>query len=403
MKKRILFVDDEALVLQGLQRMLRPMRSEWEMRFVDTGAKALDLMSREAFDVVISDMRMPGMNGAELLGEVLKRFPKTVRLVLSGHADRDLVLKCIGSTHQYLSKPCDPEELKSAITRAGELERSLRDQTLRSLISRMDRLPSMPSLYVEIVDKLQNPQITLEEIGAIIARDLGMTAKILKLVNSAFFGLGRQISSPAEAVSYLGVDTIKSLVLSINAFSQFSSSASGGFSAEALWVHSQQTAGLAKEIARLEHAELKLMDEAFVAGLLHDTGKLVLAANFPEQYRRVIEAAPRNSAELLATEEAICGANHAEIGGYLLGLWGLPVPVVEAIALHHQPHRCPHVVFSPLTAVHAASGLIHQQSSPDQPMHVEIDLAYLQKLGVSQRLETWRAAAIANLQPQVIS
>src|SRR6185369_2652759 len=146
MRKRILFVDDEPLVLEGLQRMLRPMRAEWEMAFVDKGAKALELMAQTPFDVVISDMRMPGMNGAELLAEVLKRFPKTVRLILSGHADRDLVLKCVGSTHQYLSKPCQPDELKAVITRAGDLDQSLRDQSLRQLVSRMDRLPSMPSL-----------------------------------------------------------------------------------------------------------------------------------------------------------------------------------------------------------------------------------------------------------------
>src|SRR5579862_2782921 len=288
-KKRILFVEDESLVLQGLQRMLRPMRAEWEMVFVESGDKALELMEQALFDVVVSDMRMPGMNGAELLAEVLKRFPKTVRLVLSGHADRDLVLKCSGSTHQYLSKPCEPEELKSAITRAGDLEQSLRDQNLRQLISRMDRLPSMPSLYVEIVEKLQDPQIGLEEIGGIVAKDLAMTAKILKLVNSAFFGLGRQISSPVEAVSYLGVDTIKSLVLSIHAFSQFADSKFKDFSIDALWVHSQQTAGLAKEIIRLEQGEPKVMDESFVAGLLHDTGKLVLASNFPAEYDQVLQ------------------------------------------------------------------------------------------------------------------
>jgi len=400
-KKRILFVDDESLVLQGLQRMLRPMRAEWEMVFVESGAKALELMEQAPFDVVVSDMRMPGMNGAELLAEVLKRFPKTVRLVLSGHADRDLVLKCIGSTHQYLSKPCEPEELKSAITRAGDLEQSLRDQNLRQLISRMDRLPSMPSLYVEIVEKLQDPQIGLEEIGGIVAKDLAMTAKILKLVNSAFFGLGRQISSPVEAVSYLGVDTIKSLVLSIHAFSQFADSKFKDFSIDALWVHSQQTAGLAKEIIRLEQGEPKVMDESFVAGLLHDTGKLVLASNFPAEYDQVLQVGRAGNIGLLTSEENTFGANHAEIGGYLLGLWGLPVPVVEAIALHHQPGRCPHPIFSPLTAVHVATALVNfQLTHNENNLNAELDLNYLNQLGVADRMTTWRAAAEANLHPQ---
>ena len=403
MKKRILFVDDELLVLEGLQRMLRSMRAEWEMVFTGSGAKALELMAQTPFDVVVSDMRMPGMNGAELLAEVLKRYPKTVRLILSGHADRDLVLKCVGSTHQYLSKPCQPEELKAAITRAGNLEASLRDQSLRQLVSRLDRLPSIPALYVQIVEKVQDPEIGLDEIGDIVGKDIAMTAKILKLVNSAFFGLGRQISSPAEAVSYLGVETIKSLVLSIHAFSQFSSVRLGTFSIDSLWLHSQQTAGLAKEIARMEDAENRVLDDSFVAGLLHDTGKLVLASNFPGEYDAVLAAAGNEPRALLAAEEQSFGANHAEVGGYLLGLWGLPVPVVEAIALHHQPAHCPHLAFSPLSAVHAADALAHSLAPGSQTsLEEELDLNYLMKLGLDTRVAYWRAAAEANLQPQPI-
>lgn len=401
MKKRILFVDDELLVLEGLQRMLRSMRAEWEMVFIDTGSKALELMAQTQFDVVVSDMRMPGMNGAELLAEVLKRYPKTVRLILSGHADRDLVLKCVGSTHQYLSKPCQPEELKAAITRAGNLEASLRDQSLRQLVARLDRLPSIPALYVQIVEKVKDPEIGLDEIGDIVGKDIAMTAKILKLVNSAFFGLGRQISSPAEAVSYLGVETIKSLVLSIHAFSQFSSVRLGTFSIDSLWLHSQQTAGLAKEIARMEDVENRVLDDSFVAGLLHDTGRLVLASNFPGEYDAVLAAVGSESRALLAAEEQSFGANHADVGGYLLGLWGLPVPVVEAIALHHQPAQCPHLVFSPLSAVHAADALAHSLAPGAQTsLEEELDLNYLMKLGLDTRVAYWRAAAEANLQPQ---
>jgi HD-like signal output (HDOD) protein len=399
-KKRILFVDDEALVLDGLQRMLRPMRGEWDMRFVDSGAKALELMDQTAFDVVISDMRMPGMNGAELLAEVMTRFPKTVRLVLSGHADPELVLKCVASTHQYLSKPCQADELKAAITRAGELQLSLRDQNLRQLVSRMDRLPSMPSLYVKVVDKLRDPRIALDDIGDLVAKDLAMTAKILKLVNSAFFGLGREISSPAEAVSYLGLDTIKALVLSIHAFSQFANVRIGAFSIDALWAHSQSTAGLAKEIARLERAEQRVIDEAFVAGLLHDTGKLVLASNFASQYNQVLQAGQADSLALLAAEEAAFGANHAEVGAYLLGLWGLPVLVVEAIALHHQPSLCKHLAFAPLTAVHVADALVHVRAGGGaDAAEEEFDLVYLRKLGLAERVEVWRKAADTSLQP----
>jgi len=393
MRKRILFVDDELLVLEGLARMLRPKRNDWEMVFVDNGARALQLMAEAPFDVVISDMRMPGMNGAELLAQVLKRWPQTIRLVLSGHADQDLVLKCVGSTHQFLSKPCKPEELKAAIVRASELERSLHDRTLRELVSKMDRLPSMPALYVELIEMLRNPQIGLDEVGAVVAKDMAMTAKILKLVNSAYFGLGRQISSAVEAVSYLGLETIKSLVLCVHAFSQFSTAPAGTSFMDELWAHSQTTAGLAKEIARRENTGAKIEEEAFVAGLLHDTGKLVLASNFPAGYKQVLSAGGMGSPAVLSAEEDTFGANHAEVGAYLFGLWGLPTPVIEAVALHHHPRKSTHLAFSPLTAVHSANALANARSNAETDDAEFWDLEYLRELGLHERLGGWRALA----------
>ncbi len=402
MKSRILFVDDEALVLQGLQRMLRPMRGEWEMAFVESGPKALELLSQSPMDVVVSDMRMPGMTGADLLGEVMKRHPKTVRLILSGHADQDLILKCVGSAHQYLSKPCEPEMLKAAVMRALDLQNSVQDEKLQQLISQLDRLPSIPSLYTEILQKLQEQEVNMDSIGEIIAKDMGMTAKILKLVNSSFFGLRRQISSAAEAVAYIGLDTIKSLVLSFNSFSQFEKVKLGEFSIEKLWNHSQATAAVAKQIARLEKADQKTVDEAFVAGLLHDTGKLILASNRPEQYDEVLQSQRDQNLNSSTAEEQSFGANHADVGGYLLGLWGLPVPVVEAIAFHHHPSRSLNKAFSPLTAVHAANALVHaQQDGSSGTPENKLDLNYLGELGLRESLAAWSSAVQPNAEPEL--
>src|ERR1700678_767223 len=183
-KKRILFVDDEVMVLEGLQRMLRSMHREWDMYFVDCGEAALQLLATQPFDVIVSDMLMPRMNGAELLTRVMTLYPTTVRLILSGYADKDLILKCVGSTHQYLSKPCDAESLKATIQRASNLEAALQSDRLKKLVCQMSRRPSIPSLYLEVMEKASRPDILLEEVGAIIGRDLGMTAQVLKLSNS---------------------------------------------------------------------------------------------------------------------------------------------------------------------------------------------------------------------------
>ena len=178
-KKNILFVDDEPLVLQGLQRMLRFMRAEWQMEFVDTGPKALERMERQPFDVIVSDMRMPGMSGDQLLNQVMLRFPRTARLVLSGQADKDLVLRCVGSAHQYLIKPCDPDALRAGVNRAVSVGSLLADGKVQQLVGRMDHLPSVPSVYTDIVKLLQRPDATIQEVGQIISRDISMAANIL--------------------------------------------------------------------------------------------------------------------------------------------------------------------------------------------------------------------------------
>jgi HD-like signal output (HDOD) protein/CheY-like chemotaxis protein len=384
------------MVLQGLQRMLRSMRAEWELEFVESAEAALQLLDQKPFDVIISDMRMPRMNGAELLAEVMKRYPATVRLILSGYADKDLILKCVGSTHQYLAKPCDAESLKATVARASNLEDSLRNERLKTLVCQMDRLPSIPSLYMQVVEKASRFNTSVEEIGAIIGLDIGMTAQVLKLTNSAFFGLSRQFSNAAEAVAYLGLDTIKSLVLSIHAFSQFDKAETGALKIEALWSHSLQVAGLAKRISKLEGQEPKAIEEAFTAGMLHDIGKLVLAVNLPNEYTEATHLA-QSGLELPLAEHKVFGANHADVGGYLIGLWGLPVPVVEAVALHHSPSRATPPIFSPLTSVHAANVLEWERPHPANgapPPH--LDDNYLRLLGVSSRLEAWRGVLAEN-------
>ena len=400
MKKRVLFVDDETMVLQGLQRMLRPMRNEWEMEFVESGALALERLAAVPVDVVISDMRMPGMNGAQLLTEVMKRFPKTVRIIRSGHADHDLVLKAVGSTHQYLHKPCEPEVLKATVQRAVALGDSLDNEQVKSLVSQMSRLPSLPVIYLQVVEELQSADASLARVGEIIAQDVGMSAQVLKLVNSAFFGLRRRVANASDAVTYLGLDTIKALVLSLHTFSQYESTELGGISLVALRNHSLITAACAKHIARMENADAKLVDEAFIGGLLHDAGKLVLAANFSGPYARAMRLAQDGGLSFTAAEHGVFGCDHADVGGYLLGLWGLPVPVVECVSYHHHPGRTLENAFSPLTAVHAANVLAYElDQEPVTGRRPEFDGDYLLRVGKAGRVGPWQEGCRANVQP----
>jgi HD-like signal output (HDOD) protein/CheY-like chemotaxis protein len=392
MKKCILFVDDEPKILEGLGRMLRVMRHEWDMHFATGGPEALDLMARQSIDLVISDMRMPVMSGLEFLTEVKARYPNVIRIVLSGHADQLLIMRAVGVAHQYLSKPCEAEALQSMVTRALELRALLSNDPIKRLISRLSVLPSLPSLYSEVVSELQSADGSIRRVGEIIAKDPGMTAKILQLVNSAFFGIRRVVSNPMDAAAYLGLEIIQSLVLSLHAFARFEACQLPGCSIDQIWSHSMAAGLLAKRIMMGENAGRAQAAEAFTAGLLHDLGKLVLAANLPQEYGAVHARSARGKVSLQDAEREVLGSTHAEIGAYLLGLWGLPDPIIEAVALHHCPGACADKAFGLLCAVHAANALEEEHSCDreSQGRDSQLDLTYLDAIGKASRLEDWR-------------
>ncbi len=391
LKKKILFVDDEPNVLNGLRRMLRGMRKEWEMHFAEGGEEALELLKNSQFDVIVSDMRMPGMDGAELLSRVMKQYPEVVRIVLSGHSDKEMILRSVRPAQQYLSKPCDTKTLKSTIDRACALRDILVDESLKKVVSGLDTLPSMPELYQEILNELQSDDPSIQRVGDIISKDVGMTAKILQLVNSAFFGLPRHISNPQQAVTLLGLETVKALVLSVQVFSQFDNANIPRKFMDALWHHSINTGKIIREIVKTEGVEKNLADDTFMAALLHDVGKLILAASFAEIYRELIKGNEQTKTPLRHAEQAQFGTTHAEVGAYLMGLWGLPDNIVEALAFHHRPAECPVERFAPLTAVHVASVLEHESNPGEETDYsAELDMGHLAKLGLEPRLKCWK-------------
>jgi HD-like signal output (HDOD) protein/CheY-like chemotaxis protein len=391
MNKRILFVDDEPMILQGIQHSLRGMRAEWEVQLAGSGAEALETMAQAAFDVVITDMRMPGMDGAQLLDLVKARFPRTVRIILSGQSDRETILRSVGPSHQYLSKPCDLDELKQRLIRAFALRDMLNDTHLKEVIGRLKTVPSLPALYVAVTEALRSPETPMTKIGDLIAKDMGMCAKVLQLANSAFFGLSCHVSSPQHAVSLIGIENLKALVLSVQVFSDL-----GGHLTQDLgylWDHSMTTASFAKAIARAEGASRGVMDDAFTAGLLHDVGRLVLACAFGAEYQQVLKRTAEPGVLLAQCEGDAFGCTHNGVGAYLLGLWGLTDSIVEAVAWHHQPAQAEPVSFSALIAVHAADHYDNQlQVHPPSDETSVLDEPLLTQLGLQKQLVPWEKA-----------
>lgn len=397
---RILFVEDNPILLQLYSVMLKG-QTEWEVAAVDGGQAALQLMETAPFDVVVSDMRMPGMDGVQLIHEIKQRYPHTLRIILSGLSDQKEIAACLAETHQFLAKPFTPKALLATLGSLRGLNAYLQDEKLRSLAARLGTLPSFPSLYLDIMQELATENPSLENIAHIIAQDPAMTAKMLQIANSSAFGLARQIHSPMEAVQFVGTSTVRSLVLSVHVFSALEKNEGHGFSNAALWDHAIKTATLARAILRQSGGEPADIEDAYTAGMLHDLGKMMLAANLPDQFQEAMNLARQRQIPLHEAEQEIFGATHAGLGAYLLGLWGLPTAIVEAVAFHHSPRRSDRQGLGPLAAVHVASVLEHEAGGDKlEWAPAALDLDYLSTIGAQDRLEAWRAEAVRLAAPQ---
>ncbi len=391
MKKHILFVDDEPNVLKSLQRSLRHMRTDWDMDFAEGSLNALSVLENKAYDVVISDMQMPGLDGAKFMKSVQEKCPQAIRIILSGHSDQEKALKTMKSAHQYLSKPCEKETLIAAITRACTLKNILNHRPLQDLLGKTETLPSAPPLYMKIMAALRSEASSIAEVSEIIASDLGMTARILSLVNSPFYGGSRRFTSVKEAVFVLGMDVIRILVLSVEAFSNAGRAATV-ISLDKIHNHCVRTGGIAFQLAGLEKMDKKTSENAAISGILHDIGKLLLAEYFTLDYKKALGLAKNKEISVFKAEKEIFGVTHAEAGAYLMGLWGLPEQIVQGIAFHHSPQSCDAETFESCGIVHVSDLMDHHDEHHPQGWdQLEgLDEAYMEKIGLLSRVPLWR-------------
>jgi len=394
--KRILFVDDEVSILDGLRRMLRPMRTEWEMAFAPGGEAALTLLEAAPFDVIVTDMRMPGMDGASLLEIVREKYPGMLRIILSGYTELQASLRAVPVAHQFLLKPCDPDMLRNGIARATSLGAVLDSRMLTSLVGALRDLPALPRVSTELKQILTHPNVTIERIVQVVEQDVAVSAKLLQLVNSAFFGLARDVTDLKTAVSCLGIAVLHDLVLTLEVFRSFRPNefVSEEY-LETFHQHAQLTARIAAAIAQQEHSPASVV----LAALLHDVGKLVIAERTPQHFARALAQAEHEGRPLFEVEEKLTQISHAEVGAYLLSLWGLPYAVVEAVAHHHHPQRVPQKGLDSIAIVYIANLLAAERSHRDwgTPAPPPFDSDYLQRCGAAGRLDEWRKLANAVL------
>ncbi len=389
---RIAFVDDEPNVLKGISRALLPMRNEWEMVFCASGAEALAHMREKPFDIVVTDMRMPEMDGAELLSRVRALNPATVRIILSGYAESDAILRTVGPAHMYLAKPCGADTLRQAVLRQVSLRALLDSPDLRALLAGLSNLPSLPQVYTRLQGELMSANSSPRGIADIVAEDVAMTAELMRIANSAFFSVSCHVSSLLSAVSLLGVEVIQTLVLRIGVFRQFNGKTDLAPILEGMTRHSLGIADIAQRIVVMEGGDDTTAKSARIAGMLSDIGRIVLLDAHPVRYRALLE---QPGAPLHQREREAFGAASTLIGAYLLGLWGFSDQIVEAIAYCQTPSACLGRDNLVLTALHGAFALgpVFSLTGGDDGARATcpLDWAYLDAAGCRGHVDHWRA------------
>ncbi|MFK7854958.1 MAG: HDOD domain-containing protein [Granulosicoccus sp.] len=393
--KRILFVDDEQDILDALQDSLRKQIRRWDMTFVCGGEAAIaELLSNE-FDVVVSDIRMPVVDGVGVLQYTKEQYPQTIRIALTGYSNRESTVQLTSLAQRYLTKPCNIDELEEAISRDSGLIEAFDNDAVKALAGSAGRLPGSDSKQQALMDLLNGSDGSIDDIASIVEEDIALTAKILQLANSSFFRRQTSVESAKQAVAYLGVDVIRSLVLANQLFEMTQAlPPSQYFNATSIHHHSKLTGTIAKEIT----TKPELSTTAFTAGLLHDVGKIIIAIEKPDLLAALMNAsagAPYTWVDS-SREREILGCTHAEIGGYFLDLWGIPTAVVEAVTFHDTPTSVFSREFDAVGAVHAANYLAHWAVQTDESKVIEnkLDREYLLNLDVLDLEPEWKEQAL---------
>lgn len=334
MKTRVLFVDDEIEILDSFRTMLYQYNNEYEFFFASNGPEGLDIINENQIDIVISDMVMPGMDGLAFLIQVEKKCPKIIRIVLSGYSDYEKALMSTKVAHQYLLKPCDPDEIIKLLIRINKIKNYLIDDNVIKLVNTVESLPVLPDIYKKIDIELKKEDASIDKISNMISKDIALTAKILQIVNSAFFSIPAEIRTINNAVNFLGLNIIKSIVLGIKILDYNNFKQEDIHFIKKLWDHSFKVALGSSNLLRNEKQDRITSENAYMIGLLHDLGKIIMLSN--KGYVDSILALEKQSpVEFYKIEKELFGISHSEIGAYLTGIWGLDENIVDAIAKHH--------------------------------------------------------------------
>ncbi len=380
----------DAAWFRWMEGELIKLQPNWLCRHAEDAAKARSVLASHNFDAVILEAGMS--SGADVLDNVAQHSPGTLRSVRCNIWDRATFARWNRPGVIPMSMDGDATALAAHLKRAARLHGWMLDPAIGKLLPLLRKLPAMPRLHLEATRELQSANGSLDVVARSIAQDPVMAAKILQVVNSAYFSPVEEVTDTAQAVMFLGADRTRALILLAGIFSQFDRVRCPGFCPDKILTHSLQVATFASQLAATETKDEGVAETAFTAGLLHDIGKLMLAGNEPELYASIRQHRIREQVSQRDAELALLGTTHAELGACLLGTWGLPLAILEAIAWHHQPDRSDYTGFTAITAVHAANIIAGESAGTDVEggPFGSMDHTYLVRIGLGGRRNSWR-------------
>ncbi len=390
MSAKILIIDPDTDAIESYQKALAPKAASWTVHFANTSAKGLELAASETPDIIVAALALEQGQGLKILSQAVDAAPLAHAFIVAAESDRPQLAAAFEGGCRYLPRPCPVDRLLLEFQRCLTLDSWLDNPTVKEIVASRSEFESLPSHHHKIVTELNSPHCSIPDVADAIANDLALSAKILETVNSSFYGFNQSTSDIKQAISILGLSTVRNIVLAAHIFTQVGQESEHQLLVKEIWHHSIAVAGAARRISLHETSDSKAAEEAYSAGLLHDIGKIVLLGVVPDEYMEAQRLSREEAHSPWQAEYKIIGCDHAEVGAYLLARWGLPLPLSEAAALHHRPANSCHASFTTLAAVHAANAIVRKRRNPKHADAAPFT-NFLVEIGKDSQWEEWEA------------
>lgn len=386
MEKNILFVDSDNLFLDSLKRMLRQHKIDWKNFYVNSAEEAVKVLSSSKIDIIVSEISLPKMNGLELMHHVSKITPEIVRVIISTLSSKHLFIESSKIAHKIIEKPFNLDEFISYIELVFKQKKSAIPYEAQAILTSIEQLPSPPEIYSKI-ENLLSTEYEVKDIARLVMQDTALMANLLKLLNSASMGFTSKITDITMAINLLGSDVLKALCINIHSFDTLMNDKIKGYSTQLLQQHTISVGNISKNIAQQLGFDKNRCNEAFMAGALHDIGKLVYYKYFRNTYKVIVDESKVQNKPVWEIEKDIIGISHAEIGAYLLSIWSFDDEIVEGVCYHHAPSLSTDISPKILTCVHIANTVEHNiKILNNKYAKREFDYGYIERIGLSKKI-----------------